>query len=101
MNKRQFRQYIQRLKLDLKSRGYSDMEIRETELIERIERKKRRLLRDIEPYIKELTDISACKPRPPVVLPDGRVMQYVGPMPIWTPNGLDMSEYNKRDKNHD
>lgn len=59
------------------------MDEREWELIRSVQEAQREYQRKIEPYIKELAGIRACRPPPPVVLPDGRVFQYTGPLPVW------------------
>lgn len=45
---------------------------------------------EIAPWVKELSDIELCKPAKPIVLADGRVMRYVGPVATWTPDGITM-----------
>jgi hypothetical protein len=62
---------------------------RKRELIGKIEEAKRRFMEEIEPYLKELGDIYAYEPPPPIVLPDGSTFQYsrtfqrVGLLPEW------------------
>lgn len=68
------------------------MENRERELHQKIGAARREFERAIEPYIKELADIGLCKPPAPVTLPDGRVASYIGPLPIWEPDGLKMRD---------
>ena len=46
-------------------------------------------------WVQELSDIEACKPPKPVLV-EGHWYVYTGPRPLWTPNGLDMSEYGPR-----
>lgn len=58
-------------------------EDRRRELHLQIDALRKEYQRKVDPLVKELADIAATEPPPPVVLPDGRVMQYVGPLPEW------------------
>jgi hypothetical protein len=49
-------------------------------------------MQETEAWRKELADIALCKPPEPVILPDGRLMTYIGPPPTWTPDGLKMKD---------
>lgn len=40
---------------------------------------------EIAPLVKTLSLIEGCRPPKPIALQDGRVMQYVGPLPTWAP----------------
>ncbi len=42
---------------------------------------KRALDAEIKPWVDELMQIEMCKPPAPVMLPDGRMMIYTGPLP--------------------
>lgn len=42
-------------------------------------------MEEIEPLMKVLSMLENCKPRPPILCDDGRLMQYVGPLPTWKP----------------
>jgi hypothetical protein len=68
------------------------MENRRRELHEKIAAARREYETRLEPWIKELTNISLCDPPKPVALGDGRIMRYVGPLPTWEPDGLKMDE---------
>jgi hypothetical protein len=72
-------------------------EVRRRQLIGLIESAKADYFRAIEPWVQELSAIAMTDPPPPVVLPDGRVMEYIGPLPEWTPDGMRfMSRDDKR-----
>ena len=58
-------------------------EERKRELIALIEVEKRLYLSRIEPYIQALIKIQESELPLPMVLPDGRVFQYIGPLPSW------------------
>jgi hypothetical protein len=63
-------------------------EVRRRQLIDLIEGAKADYFRAIDPWVQELAAIAMTDPPPPVVLPDGRVMKYIGPLPEWTPEGM-------------
>jgi len=44
-----------------------------------LSREQQRFQQIMKPYMQELSHVMARKPPMPVTLPDGRVMQYVGP----------------------
>lgn len=54
-------------------------------------------LEAIQPYIEELADIASHESPQDIRLPDGRVMQYVGPKARWTGESWDMSEFEKEE----
>lgn len=59
------------------------MRARKRWLLEQITLARQRYEREIEPFIKELSDIAFCEPPAPVPMPDGRVLHYVGPLASW------------------
>jgi len=67
------------------------MRAREIELINQIEEMRRDFMKRAEPLARELGDIRMCRGPDPVVTDDGRVLHYVGPLPRWTPTGIDYS----------
>src|SRR5258708_775970 len=73
-------------------------ENRRRELHEKIAAARREYETRIEPWIKELSDIALCDPPEPVVLNDGRIMEYIGPLPTWEPEAhADRKQAWKRD----
>lgn len=62
-------------------------ENRRRELHRQIEALRREYQTKIDPLVKELADIAASEPPPPVLMEDGRLMRYVGPLPKWIPTG--------------
>lgn len=68
--------------------GLTPMDRRERDLIEQIEALRREFMEKCEPLAKEIGDIRACRGPEPMLMPDGRLMTYIGPRPVWTPEGI-------------